>query len=271
MKEAPHDGVFRVKYPNTFLKYYTVSAYPFFTPSAEILAPVLDATAKFREMIETTSISAEELLRYCLSIDPDDRDNPHNGNRMYIASCGKIITSDARDEVNHMTAVSYAIEGKMSYTGNFEINEERLIQLFIFTLMEGFAHRIHDVDEIVVRERLTLPNNKYGLSDVTDADFERQGFKLNDKYYLYNIFLDTSIGSPVSEVPKSIEIIQSVKPPVRILMRCDENLAVPYSRMVSTAGVGFQKWRGITLSFDKITEQIMNGKETIVHFDPQTM
>jgi hypothetical protein len=106
---------------------------------------------------------------------------------------------------------------------------------------------------------------------VTDADFERQGFKLNDKYYLYNIFFDTSIGGPVADAPKTIEIIQNVKPPVRILSRCDENLAVPYSRMVSTATVDFQKWRGITLNFDNITEQMISGKETIVHFDPQTL
>jgi hypothetical protein len=137
--------------------------------------------------------------------------------------------------------------------------------------MDSFAHRIHDINEIVGREKLTLHIDKYGLSDVTDAEFERQGFKLNDKYYLYNIFLDTSIGSPVSNVPKTIEIIKRVKPPVQILTRCDENLAVPYSRMVSTATVDFQKWRGITLNFDNITEQMKSGKETIVHFEPQTL
>jgi hypothetical protein len=41
--------------------------------------------------------------------------------------------------------------------------------------------------------------------------------------------------------------------------------------MVSTATVDFQKWRGITLNFDNITEQIKSGKETIIHFDPQTL
>jgi hypothetical protein len=137
--------------------------------------------------------------------------------------------------------------------------------------MENFAHRIHNIDEIVSREKLTLPIDKYGLSDVTAVEFERQGFRMNDKYYLYNIFLETSIGSPVSDVPKTIEIIQRIKPAVQILTRCDENLAVPYARMVSTATVDFQKWREITLNFDNITEQMKSGKETIVHFDPLTL
>ena len=263
MKKAPHGGIFYVKYPNMFLKYYTVPTCLFFTPNAEIPAPVLDITDKFRAMIDVANVDTEELLRYCLNIDLDDRGNPHNGSRMYIATCGKIVTSAGRGEMEHMAAVSDA--------SNFSIDEERLILLFIFTLMECFTHRIHDVNEIVSHEKLTLPTDKYGLSDVTDAEFVRQGFKLNDKYYLYNIFLDTSIGSPVADAPKTIEIIRSVKPPVQILTRCDENLAVPYSRMVSTATVDFQKWRGITLHFENITEQMKSGKETIVHLDPQTL
>lgn len=271
MKKAPHGGVFRLRYPNTFLKYYPVPTYLFFTPNAEIPAPMLDTADKFRAMINVADVDAEELLQYCLSIDPDDPGNPHNGGRMYIATCGKIITYVGSNEMDHMVAASNAIEGKIGYLGNFHIDEERLVFLFIFTLMESCAHRIHDIDEIVNYEKLILPIDKYGLSDVTDAEFGRQGFRVNDKYYLYNIFLDTSIGSPVSDVPKTIEIIQRIKPPVQILTRCDENLAVPYSRMVSTATVDFQKWRGITLNFDNITEQMKSGKETIVHFDPQTL
>ena len=271
MKKAPHGGVFYVGYPNTFLKYYTVPTYLFFAPNAEIPVPVLDIADKFRAMIGAANVDTEELLRYCLGIDPDDRGNTHNGSRMYMATCGKIITSAGRGEMEHMTAAYDAIEGKISYSGNFDIDDERLVLVFIFTLMECFAYRIHDINEIVSHEKLTLPNDKYGLCDVTDAEFERQGFKLNGKYYLYNIFLDTSIGSPVADAPKTIEIIRSVKPPVQILTRCDENLAVPYSRMVSTATVDFQKWRGITLNFNNITEQMKSGKETIVHFDPQTL
>ena len=64
--------------------------------------------------------------------------------------------------------------------------------------------------------------------------------------------------------------MQHIRPSVKILMRCDENLAVPYSQMVCTSTVDFQKWRGVTLSFDKITEIMKNEKETIVHYDPQT-
>ena len=271
MKKAPHGGVFCSNHPNMFLKYYPVSAYLFFTPKSKIPEPILEVADKFHAMVDVANIDIEELLRYCFSIEPEDGENSQNGSRMYIATCGKIISYTGHSEVEHMSAVSRAIDGEIAYLGNFGVDEERLVLLFIFTLMENFSYRIHDINEIVSREKLQLPIDKYGLSDVTDAEFERQGFRLNDKYYLYNIFFDTSIGSPVSDAPKTIEIIQRIKPPVQILTRCDENLAVPYSKKVSTATVDFQKWRGITLNFDNITEQMKNGKETIVHFDPQTL
>jgi len=271
MKKAPHGGIFHITYPNIFLKYYPVQTDLFFTPNGEIPAPVLNTVDIFRAMIDSSNVDTEELLRYCLSIDPNDQGNTQNGSRMYIAACGKIITSVGRSDMEHMVAVYNAIEGKISYSDNFDINEERLVFLFIFALMEDFVHRIRDINEIVDHEKLIVPVNKYGLSDVTDAEFERQGFRVNDKYYLYNIFLDTSIGGPISDAPNTLEIIQSIKPPARIFMRCDENLAIPYSKIVTTATMAFQKWRGITLNFDNISEQMKNGKEIIVHFDSQTL
>ena len=149
MKKAPHGGVFHIGYPNMFLKYYAVPIYLFFTPNAEIPAPVLDTADKFRSLLDIASVNIDELLQYCLGIDPDDCENPHNGNRMYIATCGKIITSDGGSEIEHMVTVSDAIEGRISYSSNFDIDKDRLVFLFIFTLMESFAHRVHDINEIV--------------------------------------------------------------------------------------------------------------------------
>lgn len=247
MKKAPHGGVFCIKCPNMFLKHYSVHAYSFFISDEIVPMPVRDALGKFRTMIDTEKIEVKELLQYCFSTEM--------GNSVelrYIATSGNVITPIAGD------------------TNNINVNEERLILLFVFTLIERLAYKIDDVNEIVRHERMVLPIDKYGLCDVTNAKFERQGFRMNDEYYLYNIFLNTSIGSLDAIVPKTIEIMQHIRPSVKILMRCDENLAVPYSQMVCTSTVDFQKWRGVTLSFDKITEIMKNEKETIVHYDPQT-
>ena len=271
MKKAPHGGVFDIKYPNIYLKYYPVSSYHFFTPQAEIPAPVTDNLNIFREMINSSNVEIEEILQYCLNVDSDVSDHL-KGARLYIAHSGKVIKSvGGRTEHEHLAAIANAIDGKIKYSSNFDIDEDQLIILLILTLADTYALKIYTVNEIVSHEKLDLPHDKYGLSDVTEAQFERQGFRLNEKYYLYNIFLDTSIGGPRADTPRTLEIIQGIKPPARIFMRCDENLSVPYSRKVSTATVDFQKWRGITLDFKKIKEQMINRKETIVHFDPKTL
>ncbi len=271
MKKAPHGGVFKFNYPNVFLKYYPVSADIFFRPGNKIPLPMIEIKSKFFRMIDNADIDIEEILKYCLGIDPENRQNPEGGNRMYLAACGKIITSLGKNETEHMSKAALAIDGKISFIDNFEVDMERLYYLFIFRLIENNVHRIYDLQEIMDYENFTLATDRYKLTDISNAIFERQGFKLNDKFYLYNIFFDTSIGSPIADVPKAIEIIKDINSSVQIFMRCDENLAVKYSEKVSTDTMDAQKWRGITLDFDDVTELMKSGKETIVHFDPETL
>lgn len=270
MKKAPHGGVFHLKYPNVFLKYYTLSAYQFFVPRAEIPSPIVDFYNMAKAFIENANIGVEELLRYSLGVSLD-KPKHNDGNKMYVANCGKVITSDGRSEIEHMIAVGDAIEGRINFLDNFTIDYDRLIYLFVLSLIEDLAYRIKDVNEVVMNEQLEEPTDKYGLTDVSKAEFEKRGFILEDKYYLYNIFFDTSIGSPISQTPNSIDIIQNIETDIEIRMRCDRNLAVPVNKMVSTATVDFQKWRGITLEFDNIKDQMINGRETIVHYDEETM
>jgi hypothetical protein len=270
MKKAPHGGVFMNTYPNIFLKYYPCSTFLLFTPNSSIPQPVLNIVDKFNAMIDAANISIEEILRFCFETNPDDQRNPENGNRWYLATCGKIITSCNRNDLEHSVAVIDASIGKINYLDNFDVNLERLICLFICTLVERRFHNIYDIDEIISQENLIDLSNKYGLFDVSNADFERQGFKVNKEYYLYNIFLDTSVGNARANIPKIIEIIKSIPSSVRIFMRCDKNLAVPYSQKVSTESTDFLKWRGITLDFKKISQQLISGKEVVVHSDPVT-
>lgn len=271
MKKTPHGGVFECKGPNVFLKYYPVKAYEYFKPSIEIPYPLIANVDFFSEIIVDSNINKEEILKYCLCIDSNISDKSQTGNEMYIASCGKIITSPERNDIEHMMAVHDAMDGKINIYENFKVDEERLVILFLLTLIERFQVKICDVNEIEEKENFILEIDKYGLTDVTDADFKRQGFVLNDKYYLYNIFFDTSIGSPLAKVPLIIELFKSLESPLQIMTRCDENLAVPSSEIVSTSTIDFQKWRGITLNFNKINELLKSGKETIVHFDEETL
>ena len=95
---------------------------------------------------------------------------------------------------------------------------------------------------------------------------------MNNRYYLYNIFFDTSIGSANADTPKTIEILQkSTCTDISISMRKDNILSVPVEKKVTSATLDMQKWRGITLNLADLESQIKSGKEVTVHFNPQTM
>ncbi len=270
MKRSQHGGVFNIKHPNMFLKYYPFSAHHFFIPNAEIPFPVLVFSRKAISYIYAANVGEEELLEYCFGINSSKAKTSY-GSKMYIASCGKVITSANRTEIEHMNAVIDALEGRINFTDNFTINYDRLIYLFVLLLIEESILRINDVHEVVVNEHFEEPVDKYGLTNVTKADFKRQGFVLGNQYYLYNIFFDTSLGNPTSKTPATIDIIKNIEIDLEIRMRCDRNLAVPISKMVNTATTDFQKWRGITLNFGNFENQLINAKETIVHYDENTM
>ncbi|MDD4565087.1 MAG: hypothetical protein PHE79_06370 [Eubacteriales bacterium] len=270
MKKAPHGGVFSIGYPNVFLKYWPTSTFRLFNPHHPLPLPLQNAAITFLAVLKSTDINIEEILQFCFKLDTDNPENPDNGNRLFLAISGGIIKINSDCRQDQWDAVSNAGDGKISYSENFNFDMNRLLCAFICTLVERRAHCIHDIKEIVSREKLLSDSDDYGLYDITDATFERQGFRLNDTYFLYNIFFDTSIGDANDQVPRTIQIIQSIRPSVKIFMRCDENLAVPYSQNVSTASWDSQKWRGITLNFDNISRQLAGGKEVVVHFDPET-
>ena len=102
------------------------------------------------------------------------------------------------------------------------------------------------LQDVYALEQLVNDRDKYDLSNVSVATFERQGFCINNNYYLYNIFFDTSIGNSMTFVPYAIDIFRTIKN-AQIFMRCDQTLAVPVSEKVCTATMDMQKWRGITL------------------------
>jgi hypothetical protein len=105
---------------------------------------------------------------------------------------------------------------------------------------------------------------------VNESEFLRQGFIFKNKYYLYNLFLDTTIGGPSDNLPYTIRIIKDEIKDKNLFMRCDEKLAVPKSEMISTATMDFQKFRGISVDIAYI-EKLVYKKEIVVHFDPDTL
>lgn len=64
--------------------------------------------------------------------------------------------------------------------------------------------------------------------------------------------------------------IFSLLPDIRVYMRCDELLMVSENKLLSTATVDSQRFRGIKIIFENI-EDLVQGREVIVHYNPETL
>ena len=262
MKKAPHGGVMRICTPNGFLKYYPFQAWSFIAHTNDkipyFLINLVDKATTIYQ--ECDLLDIEELMQFCFS-----GDNWYLGYRL-------LQTKPEYYDLNnkHSGPLLWSVLTRRERISDYFDIEPRIAAYgLILILIQEKAVIIPDVETIAAHEVLHNPHNKYGLTETDHIEFLRQGFKFQDKYYLYNLFVDTTIGSPTAHMPITFEIITKCIKDVHLFMRCDEQLAVPIPCLFSTDTVDFQKYHGITLVFANI-EAIIH-KEIVVHIHPELL
>lgn len=261
MKKAPHGDVVTVSYPNIFLKYYSFQPRTLICHVPEEIPIFMQEIVEYALTVfyECDSVDYEELLQYCFA-----EDNWYLGFRL-------LHVKPEYEETNaqqHGLLLWSILGSRKRITDYFDIEPKYALYALILVLVAEKAVHICNVEEIERHEKLRDPHNKYGLSALSDSDvkFLRQGFQVGDIYYLYNIFLDPTIASTSDGMPYTFRIISNEIAEKTLFMRCDENLAVPAEKMLSTATYDLQKFHGITISFANI-ESILS-KEIVVHIHP---
>lgn len=263
MKKAPHGGVFKFNHPNKFLKHYRFNPWTLVTHNPEsipyFMSELIDEFTKL--FLECPEIDWEELLQYCFN-----NNNWFTGFRLLHV---KKEYEELNKKMNGLLLWSI-IDNNQKISCFFDIEPKYAIYALILSLIQEKMIEINGIEDILKHEILRNPHNKYGLSKLNNVCFLRQGFCIEETYYLYNIFLDTSIGSQVDTMPIILKIITDEIPDADIFMRCDENLSAPFEKMISTATVDFQKYRGITLDFANI-DSLIRQKEIVVHIHPELL
>lgn len=261
MKKAPHGDVVTVSYPNIFLKYYSFQPRTLICHVPEEIPIFMQEIVEYALTVfyECDSVDYEELLQYCFA-----EDNWYLGFRL-------LHVKPEYEETNaqqHGLLLWSILGSRKRITDYFDIEPKYALYALILVLVAEKAVHICNVEEIERHEKLRDPHNKYGLSALSDSDvkFLRQGFQVGDIYYLYNIFLDPTIASTSDGMPYTFRIISNEIAEKTLFMRCDENLAAPAEKMLSTATYDLQKFHGITISFANI-ESILS-KEIVVHIHP---
>ena len=257
MKKAPHGGVEYVNMPNFFLKHRPTAIWNLYTHYEHKIPQFgIGMVNKALEIWNQCDVELQELLEMCF-----------NGDFWYVGF--RILK--IKEKMNYDAMILWDVLDKhLKFEDYYDLdNIEEILCAFVFYLIEEKMVQISSVSEIKLHEKLEDGHNKYGLSCVTGAKFMRQGFIMEDKYYLYNLFLDNSVGNSFSEAPLTVEIFNLI-PNIEVYMRCDKLLMVSSDDLLSTATVDFQKFRGIKLLFEDI-EELVHGREVIVHFNPNTL
>lgn len=259
MKKQPHGGVAHIFYPNIYLKHYSADTFRLFTHEPEnipyFLSPLVEEA--YQEFL-LCEIDVEELCWLCF----DDENFWYVGFRL-------LKPKKEYEEINKGVPILWSlISSKLRFQDYFELDHKMLVYALVCFLIKSKMIEIEGVSEICRHEVLRIPHNKYGLIQVNEAKFLRQGFIIDGRYYLYNIFFDTTIGAATDDIPYTIKIINEEIPARKLFLRCDEKVALPADRMISTATTDFQKYRGITVDFGDI-ERLVYKKEIIVHYNPE--
>jgi len=263
MKKAPHGGVFHITIPNAFLIHYPFAAWSFIACYDEKTPFFMQKLIKQAIELynECDDLDVNELMSYCFG----DNDNWYTGYKLLQ------IKHEFKNEYSETgpALIWKIIENKMRFSDYFTISAQNAMLGLVLALSAKREIVIPNTESIVSHENLRNPHDKYGLTLIEKAEFMRQGFQINDAYYLYNIFVDTTIADPNAKMPLTFQIIKTDIPNGRLFMRCDNKLSVPASEIYSIATVDFQKFHGITLDFVSIDSIIK--KQTIVHIHEQLL
>jgi hypothetical protein len=260
LKKQPHGGVASIDRPNFYLHHFTFDSSNLFKNEPQEFPFFMnDLINEATELYAQCEVDFEELLQYCFRAD------------YWYMGFRLLQPKPEFEELNQAYPLIWkVIEEKLSYQDYFTIDLKLAIYALICCLVQEKATNISGVEDIVVHEIFEKQHNKYGLTNIGSAQFLRQGFRLGDKFYLYSIFLDTSLGNPTDTMPYTIRLIKDETSPVEIFMRCDENLAVPFSERLCTATTDAEKFHGITVGFADI-QSLVFQKEIVVHIHPETM
>lgn len=213
-----------------------------------------------KRLIKESYLSQEDILYFIAN----SKDNPS-----YFFVAQSILIYGVSKKLNDFER--YAIvSGEVSLPNDIVIDEDILSCTVACFVIDGNRYKEWDFEVNVPNEQFAYSITDYKLTKVNDVDFRQSGFIYDNKYYLYNIFINRK---PIEFCDKMPAVFQLISENIDLgsadlYLRLDECLAVPLVEADITHRLVFEKFRGSSFRFANTKlEQIKN---IIVHYDPKT-
>lgn len=172
MKKQPHGGVARVNLPNYYIRYFHKQMSNLFILNPNKVAYFMEeALDEVMILAKKHNIDIDIVLKYFCDL----------GNFWYAGF--RILKPKERFKDRDVLLIWEVIEKNLSYKEYFEIDERLVYYAFICYLLDCNKVKIEGLDDIEEHESLLYQHNKYGLANITGAEFKRQGFIYDNKYF----------------------------------------------------------------------------------------
>nr|WP_243449149.1 hypothetical protein [Clostridium butyricum] len=213
---------------------------------------------KAKTLINQSNLSQEEILKFIA-----------NNNPCYFFVAQSILVYGISGNLNECERYDI-ISNKMHLPDNIIIDENILSCAVVGFVLDTNKYNDWDFESIVSNEQFAYSINDYKLTKVSDLDFRQNGFIYDDKYYLYNIFIDRKTIENNDKMPAIFRLINDTVDLSKadLYLRLDERLAFPLEDVTISQSFCFEKFRGFSFKYaDTKLEKIKN---IIVHYDPNT-
>lgn len=221
------------------------------------LKPLVNET---KQIIERSDISQEIILQYLAN----DISNPS-----YLFVAQAILVYAVPIQLDDMQRFSIVTK-QASLPKNIHIDDEILACAVACFVLDGNRYTQWDFNTVVPEEVFIYPTNDYHLTKVKNIDFCQSGFIYDNKYYLYNLYINRKplhVGEPIPAVFKIIQDCVDLSK-ADILLRLDERLAIDVDKAEICHYEFFEKFYGQSFLFSET--RLERAKTITVQYDPET-
>lgn len=142
-------------------------------------------------------------------------------------------------------------------------NKACVLYAFLVKIIKQDPYKFSSVGEIVKLQNL-VDANKYGLTKVDVNECDSRTFVYKEQCYHYPLFFNLTRKEQLSSTPQIIDLFKSV-PGADVYLICDQNLLCHQGQFSSS--VNFEHFRGIVKFEFSHIENLVKGKEVIIHID----
>lgn len=229
-----------------------------YEPPKYFLRPFCDEVKTF--LIENC-VSTQDVIKHFAEI------SLKNSSYFWVSQC--ILKHGARIQ-NDYNELCLLASGDKELPASVNISIDILAHAVASYIIDYYQCNCSNFEILVHKEQFAYPITDYKLTKVNGVVFKQNGFLFDNKYYLYNHFIDRSPLKANDEMPGIFRILSEKADLTNadFYLRLDEQLAIPSSEFDNRKYAFGARYYGP--QFKYASTNLQHSDTFIVHGNPET-